>query len=110
MAMRYNKKAVFVGSAGALVLMTFISCVFGYIVPQLIPKTYTEFIAMILFFFFGIKLLYEWYSLKFNFFRKYGVEVHDEKNEVEEEMKELHKKLVSAASNEHGLDTEKVED
>jgi putative Ca2+/H+ antiporter (TMEM165/GDT1 family) len=58
--MRYVKSAVFVGAAGALVFMTAISCAFGLILPKLLPKFYTGVIAMILFLFFGFKLLYEW--------------------------------------------------
>lgn len=75
--------------------MTFISCVFGLIATKLIPKVYTQILAMILFFFFGGKLLYDF---------KYGEE-SDEKEEVEEEMKEIQKKLVSN-SDQHQADQE----
>lgn len=77
MAMRYNKIAVLCGGAGALVLMTLISCIFGAFLPKLISKTYTEIAAMVLFFYFGLRLLYEW---------RFGDNESDEKKEVEEEM------------------------
>ena len=33
LSMKFDKKAVFMGAAGALVVMTFISCVLGYLFP-----------------------------------------------------------------------------
>ncbi len=41
MAMRYNKFHVWIGAVGALVIMTLLSCVFGAVVPTLIPVVYT---------------------------------------------------------------------
>jgi len=77
MAMRYDKTAVFIGGAGALVIMTLFSCIFGSVLPKFIPKVYTEILAMILFFYFGLRLLYEW---------RFGENQNDEKKEVELEM------------------------
>ena len=37
MSMKYNRVAVFIGAASALVLMTILSCAFGMVVPNLIP-------------------------------------------------------------------------
>jgi putative Ca2+/H+ antiporter (TMEM165/GDT1 family) len=54
MAMRYNKVHVFCGAASALVLMTLISCIFGAVVYTLLPILYTQLLAMVLFFFFGV--------------------------------------------------------
>ena len=34
----------------------------GYVIPQLIPKKWTIFLSMILFFFFGLKMIYEAYK------------------------------------------------
>jgi len=41
MSMRYNKMYVFLGAGGALVLMTFISCAFGAVVPTLFSPKFT---------------------------------------------------------------------
>jgi putative Ca2+/H+ antiporter (TMEM165/GDT1 family) len=41
MAMRYNKMAVFTGSSLALTLMSGLSCLFGTIIPEFVPKIYT---------------------------------------------------------------------
>ena len=34
LSMKFDKKAVFVGAAGALIVMAFISCLLGYLFPQ----------------------------------------------------------------------------
>jgi putative Ca2+/H+ antiporter (TMEM165/GDT1 family) len=59
MAMKYSKKFVFLGSYFAMILMTCIACLFGYVAPNLISKRFTDLIATCLFFFFGIKILYD---------------------------------------------------
>lgn len=41
MSMRYNKTYVFFGAGGALVLMTFISCAFGAVLPTLFSPKFT---------------------------------------------------------------------
>lgn len=91
MSMKYNRIAVLVGAGAALVIMTALSCAFGYILPQLIPKFYTQLIATILFFVFGFKLLYDW---------KYGEESHEEE-EVEVEMQNLHQKFTNQSEKEN---------
>lgn len=52
------RSPVFLGSYAAMILMSFLSCVFGYILPQILPKVYTELLACLLFFVFGVKLLW----------------------------------------------------
>lgn len=59
MAMKYSKFVVFIGSFGALVVMTVLSAVFGKLLFSLIPKIYTDIIVTFLFFYFGVKLLHE---------------------------------------------------
>ncbi len=61
MAMKFNKAIVFLGSYGALAVMTIISAIFGKMLFSLIPKFYTNLIVTLLFFYFGFKLIYEAY-------------------------------------------------
>jgi len=86
MAMRYNRIAVLCGALLALFIMTGISTLFGTIVTTLIPAIYTHIITTALFFFFGVKLLYDAYHDE-------GGE-NNEKSEVELELNQLHTKLV----------------
>ena len=59
-----------------------LSCLFGYILPKILPKVYTEALACLLFFFFGAKLVYD---------GLYGEkEGKGELQEVEEEMEKVH--------------------
>lgn len=60
MSLRYNELTVFVGAFSALLLMTGLSCMFGYILPKLLPKIITQIAATILFFIYGFYLLYKW--------------------------------------------------
>jgi len=62
MAMKYRKSIVFMGAFAALAVMTLLSAVCGKVVFSLIPKIYTDIIVTILFFYFGLKLLYEGYT------------------------------------------------
>eukprot|EP00199_Chlamydomonas_sp_CCMP681_P005519 CAMPEP_0119109288 /NCGR_PEP_ID=MMETSP1180-20130426/17829_1 /TAXON_ID=3052 ORGANISM="Chlamydomonas cf sp, Strain CCMP681" /NCGR_SAMPLE_ID=MMETSP1180 /ASSEMBLY_ACC=CAM_ASM_000741 /LENGTH=236 /DNA_ID=CAMNT_0007095029 /DNA_START=21 /DNA_END=731 /DNA_ORIENTATION=+ len=59
MAMRNPRFSVFLGAAGALAAMTILSVVLGVAAPALISKTYTHYAATALFFFFGLKSLYD---------------------------------------------------
>ena len=59
MAMRYNRLLVFVGAAGALLVMTVLSVGIGVALPNLMPKQYTHYAAAALFAYFGVKLLSE---------------------------------------------------
>jgi len=56
MAMKYNKIMVFIGSFGALTVMTGISTIGGKLIFSMIPKFYTDLIITFLFFYFGLKL------------------------------------------------------
>lgn len=59
MAMRHPRLVVFSAAFSALILMTVLSAVLGHAVPTLIPKTFTKFMAAILFLIFGLKMLKE---------------------------------------------------
>ena len=61
MAMKYSKTVIFLGAFGALATMTVLSAVGGKVVFSFIPKFYTDIIVTLLFFYFGIKLIYEAY-------------------------------------------------
>lgn len=59
MAMRHPRFLVFSAAFSALIAMTVLSAVLGHAVPSLIPKTYTKFLAAVLFFIFGARMLKE---------------------------------------------------
>jgi len=94
MAMRYNRVAVLCGALAALFIMTFISVVFGYIVPTILPPAATHIVITILFFSFGFKLLWEAYHEE-------GGEENEEEKEVEIELNQLHNKLVQPTMPKH---------
>lgn len=60
--MKYKKIVVFIGAFGALALMTILSAVGGKVVFSIMPKIYTDIIVTLLFFYFGIKLIYDAYN------------------------------------------------
>lgn len=57
MAMRHPRSLVFIGCAGALAVMTVLSTALGAVTPTLIPKVYTHWASVILFFYFGLSSL-----------------------------------------------------
>ena len=59
MAMRHSRATVFAGAISALGVMTALSAALGWAAPSLISKTYTHYLAITLFFFFGLRSLYE---------------------------------------------------
>ncbi|XP_018579597.1 transmembrane protein 165 [Anoplophora glabripennis] len=58
MAMRHPRLTVFLGAISALVLMTVLSALFGWLV-NVIPRAYTYYISTALFALFGLKMLKE---------------------------------------------------
>ncbi|CAG7834311.1 unnamed protein product [Allacma fusca] len=56
MAMKHSRLTVFAGAISALGLMTVLSALFGYVATY-IPKIYTTYIAALLFFIFGLKMI-----------------------------------------------------
>ncbi|RIB02147.1 hypothetical protein C2G38_2125923 [Gigaspora rosea] len=82
MAMKNSRLLVFSAAFSALALMSVLSAALGHVVPNLIPRTYTNYIASFLFLFFGIKMAFE------------SVQMSDEeaKNELEEVSAELKEK------------------
>jgi len=59
MAMKHDRLVVFSAALSALAAMTVLSAVLGHAVPTLIPKRLTTFLAAVLFFVFGARLLRE---------------------------------------------------
>lgn len=59
MAMRHNRRDVFLSAIAALALMTVLSAAMGFTLPNLLPRTYTHYASTGLFAFFGVKLLRE---------------------------------------------------
>jgi Ca2+/H+ antiporter, TMEM165/GDT1 family len=58
MAMRHPKVVVFAGAISALVVMTIISTALGFVVPNLISRQATGFLAGCLYTLFGLRLMY----------------------------------------------------
>ncbi|MEA5567837.1 TMEM165/GDT1 family protein [Anabaena sp. UHCC 0399] len=58
LAMRHSRRLVFIGVVAALAAMTILSVLFGQVASRL-PKVYTHYAVIVLFFAFGIKLLYQ---------------------------------------------------
>ena len=83
MAMRHSRSVVFTGAVGALGVMTALSAALGWAAPALISKEYTHYLAVGVFFFFGLRSLYE--SL-----------IAWEGGGMEEELKETEKELKDA--------------
>lgn len=84
LAMRHSRLTVFLGAIGALTLMTIISSVFGMIVPNLIPRQFTVWIAALLFAIFGVKMLVEARSMSSNRMREEYDEINHEIEDSEE--------------------------
>jgi len=79
MAMHSNRVAVFLGSYGALILMTILSAFIGLALPAFLPRSYTHIIGGLLFLYFGVKLLYDSRAME-------SGKVSEELEEVEEEL------------------------
>lgn len=65
MAMRHPRITVFAGAISALALMTVLSVVFG-LAATVIPRVYTYYISILLFFIFGVKMLLEGFKMSPN--------------------------------------------
>ncbi|KAF9273462.1 hypothetical protein BGZ74_004763, partial [Mortierella antarctica] len=63
MAMKHPRLLVFSAALSALAIMSVLSAAFGHAVPNLIPRTYTNYLAALLFFCFGIRMFYDGYYM-----------------------------------------------
>ncbi|KAF9980875.1 hypothetical protein BGZ65_004568 [Modicella reniformis] len=82
MAMKHPRLLVFSAALSALGVMSVLSAAFGHAVPNLIPRTYTNYLAALLFFCFGIRMFYDGYHMT----------EEDAKHELEEVTQELQDK------------------
>lgn len=83
LAMRHPRSVVFAGAFGALAAMSFLSAALGHVFPTLIPKSYTQFVASVLFFVFGAKMLQEGRAMPSG-----AGKIQEEMREAEEEIEE----------------------
>jgi putative Ca2+/H+ antiporter (TMEM165/GDT1 family) len=79
MAMKHPRLLVFTGAFSSLVVMSILSAFLGHVVPNLVPKQYTDACASALFFCFGARMIYEAYHM--------NDEENSELYEVEDELK-----------------------
>jgi putative Ca2+/H+ antiporter (TMEM165/GDT1 family) len=79
LAMKKSRLEIFAAAIAALALMTMLSALMGFTLPNILPPSLTKAAATILFFFFGGKLLYDAYNMEAN-------ETNEELGEVEEEL------------------------
>ncbi|KAI7851445.1 hypothetical protein BDC45DRAFT_445337 [Circinella umbellata] len=81
MAMKHSRLVVFSAAFSSLAIMSVLSAFLGHVVPNLIPKAYTDVLASLLFFCFGARMFYEaWHMEEDN---------QEEMTEVEEELKQV---------------------
>jgi len=83
LAMRHPRLTVFMGAFGSLVVMSILSAAMGHLVPTLIPLSWTQFAASVLFIFFGIKMFIEAREMKSG-----NQKIQEEMREAEEEIAE----------------------
>ncbi|KKF96967.1 GCR1-dependent translation factor 1 [Ceratocystis platani] len=100
MAMKHDRVVVFSAAFSALLVMTVLSAVLGHTVPVILPKKLTAFLASMLFFVFGARLLREGMAMS----QDEGVS--EELHEVERELAEK-EKGGSLAAMEMGLGNRK---
>mmetsp|Transcript_9946 Transcript_9946/g.27812 ORF Transcript_9946/g.27812 Transcript_9946/m.27812 type:complete len:257 (-) Transcript_9946:91-861(-) len=93
LAMRHARQWVFLGAISALTAMTVLSACIGLVLPALLPRKYTHWAAVVLFVYFGSKLLYEAAEM----LRKgEGAGPSGELDEVEESLKDNSPKCKAA--------------
>jgi putative Ca2+/H+ antiporter (TMEM165/GDT1 family) len=66
MAMKHSRLVVFAAAFSSLMIMSVLSAMLGHVVPNLIPKQYTDICASLLFLCFGVRMLYEAYHMDDN--------------------------------------------
>ncbi|KAJ1955793.1 GCR1-dependent translation factor 1 [Dispira parvispora] len=70
MAMRHSRWVIFSASLLSLAVMTVLSALMGHVLPHLLPLSYVELAAALLFFVFGGKMLNEGWSMDADHARK----------------------------------------
>jgi len=90
MAMKHDRKLVFFSAMAALALMAILSAILGYTLPALLSKKYTQYLAIVLFIVFGVKMLLEAKEMSHN--------------QAEEELEEVNKQLIGEDDELHKLE------
>lgn len=85
MALSHDRRFVYAGAAGALAAMTLLSAGIGLAIPTLLAPEYTQWIATLLFVYFGSRLLHQAYVM---YASGEGVGPSDELQEVEKELED----------------------
>ncbi|KAF8892321.1 hypothetical protein CPB84DRAFT_1816235 [Gymnopilus junonius] len=83
LAMRHPRLIVFAGAFGSLVVMSFLSAAMGHLLPTLIPRSWTQFAASVLFLIFGGKMFLEAKEMKNG-----SDKIQEEMREAEEEIED----------------------
>ncbi|CAG8436876.1 7618_t:CDS:2 [Ambispora gerdemannii] len=96
MAMKHSRLLVFSAAFCALIVMSVLSATLGHVVPNLIPQIYTNYIAAVLFLFFGIKMVSEGWNMS-------PEEANQELEEVTAELKEKEEAQLMAAVEKGGV-------
>ncbi|KAK0551130.1 GCR1-dependent translation factor 1 [Tilletia horrida] len=97
LAMRQARHTVFLGAFSSLAVMSVLSAMLGVMFPALLPKSLTTFLAAVLFFVFGVRMLLD--GLKMT-----GSEMGEEWEEAQKEIDEEEHELNPVAAMEHELD------
>ncbi|KAG6830284.1 hypothetical protein H0H87_008582 [Tephrocybe sp. NHM501043] len=83
LAMRHPRLTVFLGAFLSLALMSLLSAALGHILPTLIPRTYTQLAASVLFLVFGAKMMKEAREMEGG-----NGKIQEEMREAQEEIEE----------------------
>ncbi|KAI8369654.1 hypothetical protein BD560DRAFT_454592 [Blakeslea trispora] len=95
MAMKHSRLVVFAAAFSSLFIMSVLSAFLGHVVPNLIPKQYTDICAALLFLCFGLRMIYEAY--------------HMDEAAGNEEMEEVEQELKTVEDREHANKLEELE-
>ena len=106
LAMRHPRLLVFAGAFGSLVVMSILSAEMGHLLPTLIPRSWTQMAASILFLSFGGKMFLEARQMKGG-----NEKIQEEMREAEEEIEDddaVHDSLLATEHN-HDIPLEVIE-
>lgn len=95
MAMRHSRVIVFCGSQLALTAMTVVSAAFGVILPSILPRAWTQWVAAVLFLVFGVKMCWEGWQMSPTHMRDEYEEVTHEIEVSEETTSEAARRSLS---------------
>jgi len=105
LAMRHPRVTVFMGAFGSLVVMSILSAAMGHLLPALIPRSWTQIAASVLFIVFGTKMLMEARAMKCG-----SEKIQEEMREAEEEIEEDEFGVGDTTSSGHAIPLEDLEE